>query len=186
MKRVFALLLSIVLLSGCKSEDDLIGQVVDLRASIAGCTECNFSAVITADYGEATYTFGMNCCYDGGGDMKLSVTAPESISGITAQISQGTGKLIFDDQALVFEMIADGQISPICGPWLVMEALCSGYISICGTDGEYIRAQIDDSFAGAQFHVDIWINTDKQPVRAEIVWQGRRILSIDINEFVIV
>ncbi len=186
MKRVFALLMSIFLLSGCKSEDRLIGQVVDLRTLIAGCSECNFDAVVTADYGDSTYTFTMKCQYDGKGNMQVSVTAPETISGITAQISQGTGKLTFDDQALVFEMIADEQISPICAPWLLMEALCSGYISTCGTDGEYIRARIDDSFAGAQFSVDTWISADNQPVRAEIVWQGRRILSIDINEFVIV
>ena len=163
-----------------------MGQVMELRTAIAGCNEGGFGAVVTADYGESTYTFSMNCQYDGKGNMNLSVTAPETISGITAKIGQGTGMITFDDQALVFEMIADDQISPICAPWLVMEALTSGYISACGMDGEYVRVRIDDSFAGAQFSVDTWISSDNQPVRAEILWQGRRILSIDINEFVIV
>lgn len=186
MKRLFAVLSVVLLLAGCSAENVLINRAVALRDSILRSSECRFHAAVTADYGDSTYSFGMDCQVDSEGTMSITVTEPDTISGITARIRKGTGQLTFDTEVLVFELLADGLITPIGAPWLFMEALSSGYISTCGKDGDGIRIQIDDSFADTQFHVDIWTGADATPRRAELIWQGRRIVSIDINDFVIV
>ena len=186
MKRLLAVVGLMVFLMGCGAENSSTDGAVSLRNSILRCNQCSFNAQVTADYGDSLYTFDMVCKYDAEGDMSVTVTAPETISGVTARISKGTGQLTFDDKALTFALLADGVITPISAPWLFMEALTGGYISACGKDGDKLRIQIDDTFAEAQFHVDIWTMVDGTPARGEIVWQGRRIVSIEIKDFVIV
>ena len=164
----------------------MVEQVVDLRNKILRCQECKFNAFVTADYGDSTCSFTMQCTKDSEGNMNMVVLEPETISGITANIKAGRGQLTFEDKALAFELVADGQITPISAPWLFVDALSSGYINICGKDEEKIRAQIDDTFSGVQFSMDIWLKEDLIPIRAEVIWQGRRIMSIDIDDFTIV
>lgn len=184
MKRLLIVCLIVILLTGCGGENAFINQAIDLRSRISESNECSFLAVVTADYGDSVYTFSMDCKREHDGSMTMTVTAPDTISGITAHISKGTGQLTFEDKALAFEMVADGQITPVSAPWLFMEALSGGFISTCGKDGAGMRIQIDDSYAGMPLDVDIWTGEDQLPVRAEMIWQGRRIVSIDIKDFV--
>ncbi len=186
MKRICAICLLLVVLTGCGAGNGEVGQASVLRQTILEGKECKFHGEVTADYGDAAYSFGMDCVRDNSGSMEITVTAPETIAGITAKIQGSTGQLTFDDKALFFELIADGQITPVCAPWLLMEALCGGYISSCGQEGKGIRIQIDDSFSDTQYSAEVWTDEKQLPAYGEIVWQGRRILSIDISDFVIV
>lgn len=171
--------------SGCGKQDVLMGQVLKLRSSISQCEECTFQTDVTADYGDSTYSFGMNCVLNEDGIMNLTVTNPETISGISVRIDKETGKFVFDDKMLVFEMIADGHISPVGAPFLLIKALRSGYISTCGKNGDRTVVQIDDSFANTQYVAQVYLDSSFHPDYAEIIWDGKRILSLDINEFVI-
>lgn len=113
--------------------------------------------------------------------MRFSVTEPETISGIAGSIKDAEGQLTFDDKVLAFQLLADGLITPVCAPWLLCKALRSGYISSCGKDADLIRVGIDDSFQGETLRVDLWLNQDHIPVRGEILWKGRRIMSVDVH-----
>ena len=143
----------------------------------------NFDAVITADYGDELYTFSMNCQSDTQGNVSFTVTQPESISGITGTMDASGGKLRFDDKVLSFPLMADNQLSPVSAPWILMRTLRSGYLTSAGADGEYLRLAIDDSYDDDALHLDIWLDTSDHPVRAEVVWQGRRLLSIEVKNF---
>ncbi len=142
-----------------------------------------FDVVITADYGDKTYSFGASCQADSQGTLTFTVTAPETIAGITGTISKTGGKLTFDDKALAFPMLADGQVTPVSGPWILMNTLRSGYLTSCCKEGDGLRLSIDDSYQDDALHLDIWLNADNNPVRGEILWQGRRIVSMDVKNF---
>lgn len=142
-----------------------------------------FDAAITADYGDKTYTFAANCIVDTQGSLTFTVKEPESIAGITGTISANGGKLTFDEHALAFQMLADGQVTPVTGPWILMNTLRSGYLTSCGTEGQRIRLSIDDSYKDDALHLDIWLDADDLPERGEILWQGRRVLSISVSNF---
>ena len=142
-----------------------------------------FDTVITADYGDKTYTFGTSCQADTQGTLTFTVTAPETIAGITGTISKNGGKLTFDGQALAFPMLADGQVTPVSGPWILMNTLRSGYLTSCANEGEGLRLSIDDSYQDDALHLDIWLDADDNPVRGEILWQGRRIVSMEVKNF---
>lgn len=183
MKRLFAALCCIVILSGCSLSSSGIDRAMSIRQKLLSSNGCSFDAVITADYGDQIHTFTMNCQADQNGNIRFEVTKPDTISGITGQIDREGGKLTFDDKVLAFELLADGQVTPISAPWLFVRTLRSGYLSACGEAGDGLRIQIDDSYADDALQLDIWTDANDQPIRCEILWQGRRILSLDVAGF---
>ncbi len=183
MKRLVAvLMLALVLLTGCGLGGDELDRAMKLRSDLLA-SGCSFDAKITADYGDEIYTFTMNCQTDTSGNLTFTVMEPESIAGITGAVSEDGGRLTFDDTALAFELLADGQLSPVSGPWVLMRTLRSGYVTACGLDGAQIRVSIDDSYEADALHLDIWLDEKDLPQRGEILWDGRRILTVEVGNF---
>lgn len=182
MKRIFAVLCLLLLLSGCAGQQDEMDRALALRSKLQA-QNTQFDAVITADYGDKTYTFSAQCQVDSGGDLTFTVSAPQTISGITGTMTASGGKLTFDGKALSFPLLADGQITPVSAPWVLMKTLRSGYLTSCGREGELIRVAIDDSYADDALHLDVWLDQNDLPMRGEILWKGRRILSIEVKNF---
>lgn len=182
MKRGLALLLVAFILSGCGGDNQL-NRAMAMRERLLAAEGCSFDAEIAADYGDKVYTFSVTCQADKEGTLRFTVNAPESISGITGEISGSGGKLTFDSCALAFELLADGQVSPISAPWLLVHTLRGGYLTSCGMDGENLCVSIDDSYEEDALHLDIWLDSQDLPAYAEILWQGRRILSLTVKNF---
>lgn len=183
MKKLTALIICLFLLCGCHSSDREIDGALDLRQKLSSANGCQFDCIISADYSDVLYNFSMNCIYDHNGNMRFTVINPESISGISGSIDQNGGKLTFDDKVLAFPILADGYISPVSAPWFFMNTLCGGYIRACGQEGERIRIIIDDTYHENSLQADIWTDQDYLPLFCEFLWQGRRILSIEINNY---
>ena len=172
----------LVLLTGCNDQESHIQRGMDLRDRLM-LEQCTFTARITADYGQYSYTFLMDCCTDEGGDLSFVVKEPESIAGIAGKLTASSGFLTFDDVALAFPLLADGELSPVSAPWIFMYTLRSGYLVAAGEDGTQYRLTLRDSYEEDALHVDVWINQENIPQRAEILWQGRSVLSIYIEDF---
>lgn len=181
MKKCLPLLLAVVLLCGCGREEAGVG--LSLRETLLAAQGCSFDAVVTADYGDKTYEFSMACIGDAQGNIHFTVTAPETIAGIAGSISTAGGRLTFDDQMLAFPLLADGEVSPVSAPWLFLHTLRGGYIrSGCRVDGGS-RLTVDDSYEADALQLEVWLNGQELPVAAEIQWQGRRILSMRVENF---
>ena len=185
MKRIWILLLMIAMLCGCSGGSEQLDRAMALRGKIQQ-KEVTFEAVVTADYGDKVHTFSMECHADTQGNLKFKVTEPENIAGISGTISKGSGKLTFDDQVLAFDILADELISPVSGPWVLMETLRSGYLTSCSTEGDLLRVAIDDSYEENALHLEVWLDSDDIPKQCEIYWQGRRLLSMDVKNFAFV
>lgn len=182
MKRICILLCVLLLLTGCSEKDRDMDRAINLRSKILS-HGISFDAQITADYGDKTYSFTMNCQVDNQGNLTFKVVEPELISGITGTVSATGGKLKFDDVSLAFDLMADGQFSPVSGPWLLIKTLRSGYLTSCNQEGEMFRLSIDDSYKEDALHLDVWLDGQDLPVRGEIMWQGRRLLTIAVKNF---
>lgn len=183
MKRIIPILLILVLLAGCAGARDTMDRAMALRSALLA-KGAEFDAAVTADYGDKTYSFGMHCRMEAQGKVIFSVTAPETIAGITGTVSASGGKLTFDGNALAFTLLADGQVSPVSGPWLLMKTLRSGYLTSCGVEDGCLRIAIDDSYEDDALHLDVWLDESDCPKRGEILWKGRRILTVEIENFV--
>jgi len=186
MKRLLALFLTVtVLFTGCANSHDGMNEFISMRDKILKGNGCSFETSVATDYGDTVSTFGLTCKTDNLGDMTLTVTHPDSISGISCKISGGKGQLTFDNEAVAFEMIADGQITPISAPWLFVKALRGGYISSCSDSDTGATIRIDDSFGNVAFSVDVWVDEAFLPKAAEVIWNGKRIMSMEISSFTI-
>jgi hypothetical protein len=185
MKRIAVLLCVLLLLTGCSGKNQEMDRAMNLRSKLLS-KSVSFDAQVTADYADKTYTFTMNCKADTQGNLTFTVIEPALISGITGTVSAGGGKLKFDDVALAFDLMADGQFSPVSGPWILMKTLRSGYLTSCNREGDAFRISIDDSYRDDALHLDIWLNGEDVPIRGEIMWKGRRLLTIDVKNFTFV
>lgn len=175
-----------LLLSGCANTTKEIERGMTLRTRLLQASSCSFHAEITADYGDLLYTFGMDCQGDVNGDIAFTVSSPERIAGITGKITEENGALTFDQQALFFSLLTDDQLSPISAPWILLKTLRSGYLtSACVEDGQ-LRLTIDDSYEEDALQLDIWLDGQDMPKRAEILYDGRQILSLHVTDFRIV
>ena len=184
MKRLLAVLLLVVMLGGCASEEPM-DRAMALRQKLLSSGGCSFEATVTADYGEKLHTFVLSCQADGTGELVFEVLAPDTIAGITGTMSASGGALTFDEEVLAFAPLADGQVAPVTAPWILVETLRGGYIRSCGWENECLRLTIDDSYAEDALQVDIWLDENDLPKQAEILWQGRRILTVKVENFTI-
>lgn len=183
MKRILSLLFLAVLLTGCGRNGEELDRAMGLRAKLLAAQSVRFDAVITADYGDKLYTFALGCTADSQGDLQFTVLEPETIAGITGTLSKNSGKLTFAGEALAFDMMAEGLVSPVSGPWVLMKTLRGGYLTSCGMEDGLLRVTIDDSYADDALHLEVWLSGEDVPVRGEIYWQGRRILSLEVKNF---
>jgi len=185
LKRLLAMLILSITLCGCSMENNGLQRGMQLREEMLK-NSCSFVAEITADYGDQSYTFSVGCTADTAGDLAFIVVSPESIGGIAGKITSDSGYLTFDEAVLAFPLLADGEVSPVSAPWLLIKTLRSGYLASAGMDGEYLLLTVHDSYEEDALHLDIWLDDQNMPIHADILWQGRRVLSIAVKDFTFV
>lgn len=167
------------------SQEDALAHGMQLRENMLQ-NSCSFVAQITADYGDKSYTFSVGCTADTEGNLSFVVLSPESIAGITGRITAQNGYLTFDDTVLAFPLLADGEVSPVSAPWLMVRTLRSGYLESAGMDGDNLLLTIFDSYEEDALQLDVWLDDENRPVHTDILWQGRRVLSITVKDFAFV
>lgn len=185
MKYAAVLVCFALILSGCTWAETEMDRAMALRSTLLDASTVEFHVQIVADYGDEIQTFEMNCIGDRQGNLSFAVTEPKTISGITGTISQEGGKLTFDNTAVFFDLLTDDQLSPISAPWIFLKTMRSGYIRTVGREDELFRLTVDDSYDEDALQLDIWFNDSDTPERADILYDGKRILSLIIEAFVI-
>ena len=173
--------LSCMLLTGCAGKRDPTQDALDFRTKLMEAGGCSFEAAVTAHYPDKAYTFSLDCAYDDG-RTTLTVTAPESISGITAYVENGTAQLEFDGTILEFGELANGYVSPVAAPWLLAQCWIGEYIAYAGPDGDQQRITYLRGYDDEELSVDTWLSEDI-PVYAEITYDGTRCLAITISDY---
>ncbi len=177
-KWMIAVILPLFLL-GCGQASRAETSALALRERFNRSSGCAFDAGITADYGDKIYTFAMGCQVDAHGNLLFTVAEPEPIRGIAGKIDAAGGQLTFEDHALGFELMAGERLSPVSAPWIVTRAILTGYIEACDEKQLTLR----DSFEEDGYLVELYLGDDGVPVAAEIYWEGRRILTLELENF---
>ena len=182
-KVVLWFILLCVLLPGCDGGGDSLKPAMELRSRLLASEGYTFNTQITADYGDKLYTFDLNCQVDNAGNVAFTVTAPETIAGISGIMDSKGGKLTFEDTALAFDLLADSRFSPVSAPWVLVHTLHYGYITSCAELEDGTMLSINDSYENDALNLSVWLGQDRLPVGAEIFWQGRRVLSLTVKNF---
>lgn len=183
MKKILVYIVSLLLLGGCSRENGEFDRAMSLRTGLLNANGCSFTATVTADFTDKTYTFTVDCQSDREGNIDFEVLEPEYISGIKGSIRYDGGKLTFEDTVLAFELQADGLMSPVSAPWVLVRALRGGYVRYCGQENQFLRLTVDDSYEEDALMLDIWIGSENKPVQADIYEKNRRIMTIVVNDY---
>ena len=173
----------LLLLAGCTDVDREMERAMALRSQILSAQECSFDVAVTADYGDQIHMFSMDCGGNAQGELTFCVTEPDTIAGITGHISEDGGKLTFADTVLAFPLLAEEQLSPVSAPWILFHTLRSGCLTSACMEEGLLRLTIDDSYEEDALHLDVWLDDRNLPVRADILFDGRRILSLTVDHF---
>ena len=142
----------------------------------------SFEAEIRADYITNIESFRLDCAFDETGRMSFTVTDPDDIGGIQGTVTGTEGTVTFDDVVLGYPLLAEGRISPLAAPWVLVKALREGCIIAVGREGESLHLTVDDSYADNALTVDIWLEEGKVE-EAEIAWEGRRCVTMTVEDF---
>ena len=184
LKQLLCTVIILCSLFGCGSRSEM-DRALEIRNMISQCENCSFDVRITADYGSKQYIFTMSCEVDSIGNLTFSIKEPESIEGICGKISENGGKLTFSDEALAFPLLADGLITPAGAPWLYMKVLKGGYINSYESRAGELHLMFDDSLQQHDLQVEAYFSSDNIPYYGEILWEGRRLITLEVTSFVI-
>ena len=179
MKRFLPLLLVFCL--GCSARDPAMEEALALRSR---CLSGNvsFEAEIRADYITNIESFTLDCTFDENGEMTFRVSEPDDIEGIRGTVAGTEGTVVFDEVVLGYPLLAEGRLSPLAAPWVLVKALREGCIVAAGREGENLHLTIDDSYADNALTLDIWLEEGKVE-EAEIAWEGRRCVTMTVEDF---
>ena len=171
------------ILCGCTPNNSALDRAVRLREELLTADTCSFDMSVTAHYPDAAYQFQLNCSADRNGTLCFTVTSPETIRGICGEISSDTAALTFDDKVLAFPILADDRLTPVSAPWIFYSTLRSGCLTGCMETERGLLLSIDDSFFENPLHLEIHTDLNDSPVYAEVYYQSKMVLSLDISNF---
>lgn len=186
MKRIFIFALLVSLLFGCSSNNDNYDCALQLRNKLLVSETCRFDTRIIADYGDSFCTFLLHNEIDNRLNLKFTVLEPDTISGISGTISQDGGGVTFDDKVLLFQLLMDQELTPVCAPWLLYKTLVGGIINAEGSKDGLTQVIYDDVFSSEPYQAYVMFNSLGVPSDCEFVWNGRRFLTIEVSNFEIV
>lgn len=185
-RRLIAILVLILLMfSSCTKEGQHseLQPAMDFRAGLLNSGGAQFTAEVTADYGEEVYTFTLDCKYVTDGTTEIDVAAPDTLCGIKAQIENDTGRLTFFDTELTFGTLADGTVTPLSAPAVLGRCWQSAYIASSGKEEKTLRVSYEDGFDADQLLVDTWFSQKGIPIYAEICYNESCVLKLTISDF---
>ncbi len=177
---IFAMLLS---LFGCGADSAAKNAVSDKLQSINGA---DITANVTATYPDRVAEYKLTYNYAKDGDGKVTVISPESISGISVTISQGSCELSFDGLRLETGELDKSGLSPLSSLPCLMSAWVGGNVAEAANsshDGEsavlIISRHTEDNIS---LEYRTWFeNGGQTPLYAEIYSDGNRVIQCEFE-----
>lgn len=190
-KGLFCVLMITLLLSGCGitgkgNEADEIA--VRLRGEYLNCEQCSGTVQLTADYGQRVYCYELEFT-QGEKETVLTLTQPDTVSGITARLSKTSGAVLeYDGVILETGALNEEGLTPIGAVPAILNALEEGYLDTCVLEdwetGRVLRMLIRDpeQQPGEGLELLVWLeeNTGKL-LRAEFSQDGACVIQCEFS-----
>ena len=106
-----------MLLSACSAKSPAQPPLT-FRTALLQSGGCSFTAAITADYGETAASFTLDCEFSPETGASVTVTEPESIAGIQAQVKDTAASVSYDGMQLGLGSLANGNLAPLAAPYV--------------------------------------------------------------------
>ena len=171
-----------------------------IRGEYLAMTSCAAQAVVTADYGQRVYRYELSAAVNGE-EALLTLTAPETVAGLTARIEEDEGWLEYDGAILETGELAPGGLTPMGAiPALLEkqvqssvymeETARSGYLDTCVLEelGEVQALRVvsrdPEEKQGSGTETTLWFDAATHAlVRGEISQDGVCVLQCEFSQF---
>lgn len=160
----------------------MLAPAIKFRAALSQAGGCSFQAAVTADFGDTVQNFSMDCRTDAEGTAEWVLTAPETLAGISATVSDAGGTVTYDGMAVEFGLLANGNVIPAAAPSLAASCWAQEYIASAGEENGRYRVTYEKDFDEKRLIVDTWFENGV-PICAEVCYNNQRILKLTISEF---
>lgn len=179
MKKLLVLfpLLLCLLLSACGNP--ALTRYEAFAADFADKESLSFTAELCASYPDRTARFSLRYALEDG-VQRITVLAPEEISGISARVELGKTALEYDGLILDTGDLDDYGLSPMSALPLLVDALRRGHADAFWTeDGKDAVEILADDHTRAQ----VWFDPSGLPCFAELVCDGAVTVSCQIKNW---
>ena len=185
MRKVLLCMLLLALLCGCaRVGANPAQQILRFRSELLAAGGCSFDLDVTADFGSSAAQFSLACTYDPETGTELRVTAPASIAGVTASVSEDVSAVQFDGVQIALGSLAGGSLAPLAAPYVLAQSWAKEYLALTGAEDGLLRATFRMGYDADELTVDTWFSVPElTPVRAEVSKAGEMLLSADIHNF---
>lgn len=179
----------ILLLAGCGPAETSEGEelALQIRGEYLEETPWTATAAITADYGQRVYQYELAAAWDGA-ETTLTLTAPETVAGMTARAAGGESFLEYDGTVLETGPLNGDGLTPVSAIPVLLETVRSGYITGITHDEEAGTLRVDcgdpEEKPGTGTEVSLWFDVDSHAlVRGEISLDGFRVIQCEFTDF---
>lgn len=179
----------ILLLAGCGPAQSSEGEELALliRGEYLEEAPWTASAALTADYGQRVYQYELEASWDGT-ETTLTLTAPETVAGMTAHLEGGESLLEYDGMVLETGPLNGDGLTPVSAIPVLLEAARSGYITGISLDKEAGTLRMDcgdpQGVPGEGTETSLWFDVDSHAlVRGEISLDGFRVILCEFTQF---
>jgi len=187
IKLITIITLIILLLTSCQGSKNK-GQelALDIRTSLIKAEKLELTTEAKADYGDRVYDFTFT--YTGNADKgEIKITAPESIAGLTAEVSVSGGTLKYDGAVLDTGALTKDGLSPAEAMPVLISQWQSGYISGCNYeklgDTQTLAVTTDVTETVKQ---RTWFDVKTHlPIRAELSENGKMVIACTFENVII-
>lgn len=188
-KCVICVLMTTLLLAGCGTAG--VSEAEELALTIRGeylaMDRCAVQAAVTADYGQRVYQYEMAVSVNGE-ETSLTLSAPETVAGLTARLSGEENLLEFDGVSVETGPLDGDGLTPVSALPALLEAARSGYITACALeeDGTLLRMDCGDPAGspGTGTEIVLWFDAAAHTlVRGEVSVDGFRVILCEFSGF---
>ena len=188
-KRLFCVLMTTLFLTGCgggggKEAEEL---ALSIRGEYLAMESCAIQVSVTADYGQRVYEYEMAVSVNGA-ETVLTLSAPETVAGLTARLAGEESQLEFDGLSVETGPLDGDGLTPVSAVPALLEAARSGYITACGLEGEGTVLRVDcgdpTGSPGAGTEYALWFDASAHTLtKGEISVDGFRVILCEFSQF---
>lgn len=188
-KCLVCVLMTTLLLAGCGQGggNEAEELALTIRGEHLAMNGCAARAAVTADYGQRVYRYEMAVSVTGQ-ETLLTLSAPETVAGLTARMTGEENLLEFDGVSVETGPLDDNGLTPVSAVPALLEAAKTGYITACALeeDGTVLRVDCGDPAGspGTGAETALWFDVSTHALtRGEISSDGFRVILCEFSDF---
>lgn len=179
MKKLCLFILCLaLLLSGCGGGRDA-AERQQLADELNARRDLRFTAALRAEYPDKTVRFRLAYEEDEGG-CTVRVLEPEEIAGVSVHLGTDGAQLRFEELRLDAGPLDRYGLSPVSALPALTQALREGHLESAWTEGDQ---SVWELIANDALTVQVWLDGDLRPRRAELISDGRVAVFLDIEDW---